>query len=418
MEIKREYYLEQIRIRENNGMIKVITGVRRCGKSYLLFKLFMKELLDRGVKVDHIIDIALDGIENEDLRDPHALFKFVKKKITDEKQYYILLDEIQYVERFPEVLNSLLRMDNVDIYVTGSNSKFLSSDILTEFRGRGDEIRVYPLSFVEYVSAYDGNEEDAWLDYMTFGGLPRILSMKTDEQKIKYLSDLFKETYLKDIIEHNNLKNSTEMEDLVNILASAIGSLTNPKKLENTFRTVMQSGITDKTIKQYIDYLREAFLIEQAIRYDIKGKKYISTPMKIYFVDPGLRNARLGFRQIEETHLMENIIYNELRRRGYAVDIGLVEIREQDEKSGKRVRKQLEVDFIAYKGNNKYYIQSAFALPDEEKKRQEERPLLNIGDSFKKIVIVGNHIKLKRDDMGITTIGIREFLLKENSLDL
>lgn len=418
MEIKREYYLEQIRIRENNGMIKVITGVRRCGKSYLLFKLFMKELLDRGVKVDHIIDIALDGIENEDLRDPHALFKFVKKKITDEKQYYILLDEIQYVERFPEVLNSLLRMDNVDIYVTGSNSKFLSSDILTEFRGRGDEIRVYPLSFVEYVSAYDGNEEDAWLDYMTFGGLPRILSMKTDEQKIKYLSDLFKETYLKDIIEHNNLKNSTEMEDLVNILASAIGSLTNPKKLENTFRTVMQSGITDKTIKQYIDYLREAFLIEQAIRYDIKGKKYISTPMKIYFVDPGLRNARLGFRQIEETHLMENIIYNELRRRGYAVDIGLVEIREQDEKSGKRVRKQLEVDFIAYKGNNKYYIQSAFALPDEEKKRQEERPLLNIGDSFKKIVVVGNHIKLKRDDMGITTIGIREFLLKENSLDL
>lgn len=418
MEIKREYYLEQIRIRENNGMIKVITGVRRCGKSYLLFKLFMKELLDRGVKADHIIDIALDGIENEDLRDPHALFKFVKKKITDEKQYYILLDEIQYVERFPEVLNSLLRMDNVDIYVTGSNSKFLSSDILTEFRGRGDEIRVYPLSFVEYVSAYDGNEEDAWLDYMTFGGLPRVLSMKTDEQKIKYLSDLFKETYLKDIIEHNNLKNSTEMEDLVNILASAIGSLTNPKKLENTFRTVMQSGITDKTIKQYIDYLREAFLIEQAIRYDIKGKKYISTPMKIYFVDPGLRNARLGFRQIEETHLMENIIYNELRRRGYAVDIGLVEIREQDEKSGKRVRKQLEVDFIAYKGNNKYYIQSAFALPDEEKKRQEERPLLNIGDSFKKIVVVGNHIKLKRDDMGITTIGIREFLLKENSLDL
>lgn len=394
------------------------SGVRRCGKSYLLFKLFMKELLDRGVKADHIIDIALDGIENEDLRDPHALFKFVKKKITDEKQYYILLDEIQYVERFPEVLNSLLRMDNVDIYVTGSNSKFLSSDILTEFRGRGDEIRVYPLSFVEYVSAYDGNEEDAWLDYMTFGGLPRVLSMKTDEQKIKYLSDLFKETYLKDIIEHNNLKNSTEMEDLVNILASAIGSLTNPKKLENTFRTVMQSGITDKTIKQYIDYLREAFLIEQAIRYDIKGKKYISTPMKIYFVDPGLRNARLGFRQIEETHLMENIIYNELRRRGYAVDIGLVEIREQDEKSGKRVRKQLEVDFIAYKGNNKYYIQSAFALPDEEKKRQEERPLLNIGDSFKKIVVVGNHIKLKRDDMGITTIGIREFLLKENSLDL
>lgn len=418
MEIKRDYYLEQIRLRENNGMIKVITGVRRCGKSYLIFKLFMKELLNKGIKKDHIIDIALDGIENEELRAPHVLFKHVKERINDEEQYYILLDEIQYVERFPEVLNSLLRMDNVDIYVTGSNSKFLSSDILTEFRGRGDEIRIYPLSFAEYVSAYDGTEEDAWLDYMTFGGLPRILSMKTDEQKAKYLSDLFKETYLKDIIEHNNLKNSAEMEDLVNILASAIGSLTNPKKLENTFRTVMQSGITDKTIKQYIDYLREAFLIDQAIRYDIKGKKYISTPMKIYFVDPGLRNARLGFRQIEETHLMENIIYNELRRRGYSVDVGLVDIREQDIESGQRVRKQLEVDFIAYKGNNKYYIQSAFALSDAEKKMQEERPLLNIVDSFKKIVVVGNHIKLKRDDMGITTMGIREFLLKENSLDL
>lgn len=418
MEIKREYYLEQIRIRENNGMIKVITGVRRCGKSYLVFKLFMKELLERGTKKDHIIDIALDGIENEELRDPRVLFKDIKARITDEEQYYILLDEIQYVERFPEVLNSLLRMDNVDIYVTGSNSKFLSSDILTEFRGRGDEIRVYPLSFAEYASAYAGTEENAWLDYMTFGGLPRILSMKTDEQKAKYLSDLFREMYLKDIIEHNNLKNSTEMEDLVNILASAIGSLTNPKKLENTFHTVMQSGITDKTIKQYIDYLREAFLIEQAIRYDIKGKRYISTPMKIYFVDPGLRNARLGFRQIEETHLMENIIFNELRRRGYAVDVGLVEIREKDKEKGQRVRKQLEVDFIAYKGNNKYYIQSAFSLSDAAKKMQEERPLLNIGDSFKKIVVVGNHIKLKRDDMGITTMGIREFLLKENSLDL
>lgn len=417
MEIKRDYYLEQIRIRENNGMIKVITGVRRCGKSYLIFKLFMKELLNKGIKKNHIIDIALDGIENEELRDPRVLFKYIKGEIKDEEQYYILLDEIQYVDRFPEVLNSLLRMDNVDIYVTGSNSRFLSSDILTEFRGRGDEIRVFPLSFAEYVSGYEGTEEDAWLDYMTFGGLPRILSMKTDDQKAKYLSDLFKETYLKDIIEHNSLKNSNEMEDLVNILASAIGSLTNPKKLENTFRTVMQSGITDKTIKQYIDYLQEAFLIERAIRYDIKGKKYISTPMKIYFVDPGLRNARLGFRQIEETHLMENIIYNELRRRGYSVDVGLVEIREQDE-NGQRVRKQLEVDFIAYKGNNKYYIQSAFALPDAEKKMQEERPLLNIGDSFKKIVIVGNHIKLKRDDMGITTMGIREFLLKGNSLDL
>ena len=417
MEIKRDYYLEQIRIRENNGMIKVITGVRRCGKSYLIFRLYKNELLSRGIENNHIIDIALDGIENEELREAHALYNFVKSKITDDKQYYVLLDEIQFVERFPEVLNSFLRMDNIDVYVTGSNSRFLSSDILTEFRGRGDEIRVYPLSFAEYVSGYDGTEEDAWNDYMTFGGLPKILSMKTDEQKVKYLTDLFKETYLKDIVERNHIKNSAEMEDLVNILASAIGSLTNPKKLQNTFRTVMQSVISDKTIKSYIDYLCEAYLIDVAIRYDIKGKKYISTPMKIYFVDPGLRNARLGFRQIEETHLMENIIYNELRRRGYLVDVGLVELRESD-KNGKRVRTHLEVDFIAYKGNNKYYIQSAFALLDAEKKMQEERPLLSIGDSFKKIVVVGNHIKLKRDDMGITTMGIREFLMKENSLDL
>lgn len=417
MEIKREYYLEQIRLRESNGMIKVITGVRRSGKSYLVFKLFLKELLQRGVEREHIIDIALDGIENECLREPHALYAEIKSKIVDDEQYYILLDEIQYVDRFPEVLNSLLRLDNVDIYVTGSNSRFLSSDILTEFRGRGDEIRVYPLSFAEYVSVYDGTEENAWNDYMTFGGLPRILSMKTDEQKTKYLSDLFRETYLKDIVEHNHIRNSEEMEDLVNILASSIGSLTNPKKLANTFKSVLNSGITDKTIKTYIEYLKEAFLVNIAIRYDIKGKKYINTPVKIYFVDPGLRNARLGFRQIEETHLMENIIYNELCRRGYAVDVGVVEIREGDEE-GNRVRKQLEVDFIAYKGNNKYYIQSAYALVDEDKKWQEERPLLNIGDSFKKIVVVGNHIRLKRDDMGITTMGIREFLLKENSLDL
>lgn len=417
MEIKREYYLEQIRLRELNGMIKVVTGVRRCGKSYLIFKLFLKELLQRGVKRDHIIDIALDGIENVQLREPLTLYKEIKSKIVDDEQYYILLDEIQYVDRFHEVLNSLLRLDNLDVYVTGSNSRFLSSDIMTEFRGRGDEIRVYPLSFAEYVSVYDGTEENAWNDYMTFGGLPRILSMKTDEQKVKYLTDLFRETYLKDIIEHNRIRNSDEMEDLVNILASSIGSLTNPKKLANTFKSVISSGITDKTIKTYIEYLKEAFLVNSAIRYDIKGKKYINTPMKIYFVDPGLLNARLGFRQIEETRLMENIIYNELCRRGYSVDVGVVEIREDDEE-GNRVRKQLEVDFIAYRGNNKYYIQSAHALADQVKKWQEERPLLSIGDSFKKIVVVGNHIRLKRDDMGITTMGIREFLLKENSLDL
>ncbi len=416
MEISRNYYLEQIKLRENNGMIKVITGVRRCGKSYLLFNIFKKSLLERGVPDNHIISIALDGIENEELREPHRLYDYIKSLLIDENQYYILLDEIQFVDRFHEVLNSLLRMENVDIYVTGSNSKFLSSDVLTEFRGRGDEIRVYPLSFSEYISVFDGTEEDAWIEYMTFGGLPRILSMQTDEQKSKYLTDLFKETYLKDIIERNGVRNSEELEELVNILASGIGTLTNPKKLENTFKTVSRSDITDKTIKNYIDYLKDAFLVDIAIRYDIKGKKYINTPMKIYFSDPGLRNARLGFRQIEETHLMENIIYNELKRRGYSVDIGLIEIRE--DVNGQRMRKQLEVDFIAYKGNNKYYIQSAYSISDEMKKIQEERPLLNIPDSFKKIVVVGNYIKLKRDDMGITTMSIREFLKKENSLEL
>lgn len=417
MEIKRHAYLEQIHLRENNGFIKVITGIRRSGKSYLLFKLFKSELLERGIAEDHIISIALDNIENRNLREPLLLYRHIKEHILDDSLYYIMLDEIQFVPDFSEVLNSLLQLEHVDVYVTGSNSRFLSSDILTEFRGRGDEIRVYPLSFAEYVTGYDGTEEDAFNDYMVFGGLPRILSFTTDEQKSKYLTDLFRETYLKDIIERNKVSSTNELEDLVNILASSIGSLTNPTKLENTFHTVLQSKITDKTIKKYMDYLKDAFLIDVALRYDIKGKKYINSPMKVYFVDPGLRNARLGFRQIEETHLMENIIYTELKHRGYFVDVGLVEIREND-RSGNRVRKQLEVDFIAYKGNNKYYIQSAFSLPDESKRIQEERPLLNIGDSFRKIIVVGNHIKLKRDDMGITTMGIRQFLLDPDSLNL
>lgn len=417
MEIKRHAYLEQIHLRENNGFIKVITGIRRSGKSYLLFKLFKSELLERGIARDHIISIALDNIENRNLREPLLLYRHIKEQILDDSLYYIMLDEIQFVPDFSEVLNSLLQLEHVDVYVTGSNSRFLSSDILTEFRGRGDEIRVYPLSFAEYVTGYDGTEEDAFNDYMVFGGLPRILSFSTDEQKSKYLTDLFRETYLKDIIERNKVSSTNELEDLVNILASSIGSLTNPTKLENTFHTVLQSKITDKTIKKYMDYLKDAFLIDVALRYDIKGKKYINSPMKVYFVDPGLRNARLGFRQIEETHLMENIIYTELKHRGYFVDVGLVEIREND-RSGNRVRKQLEVDFIAYKGNNKYYIQSAFSLPDESKRIQEERPLLNIGDSFRKIIVVGNHIKLKRDDMGITTMGIRQFLLDPDSLNL
>lgn len=417
MEIKRDFYLKQICLRENNGLVKVITGVRRCGKSYLLFKLFKKELLNRGISADHIIAIALDNIENRALREPIALYQHIKPLLKDDQLHYVLLDEIQFVPDFSEVLNSLLQLECVDIYVTGSNSRFLSSDILTEFRGRGDEIRIYPLSFAEYMTAFVGTEEVAFNEYMTFGGLPRILSLQTDEQKIKYLTDLFQETYLKDIIDHNKIINTNELEELVNILASAVGSLTNPTKLENTFHSVLQSGITDKTIKKYMDYLKDAFLIDTATRYDIKGKRYINSPMKIYFVDPGLRNARLGFRQIEETHLMENIIYTELKRRGYSVDVGLVEVRTKVP-AGKRTRKQLEVDFIAYKGNNKYYIQSAFSIPDEAKKTQEEQPLLSIGDSFKKIIVVGNYIKLKRDDQGITTMGIRQFLLDADSLNL
>lgn len=417
MDINRDFYLNQLKLRENNGMIKVITGVRRCGKSYLLFNIFSNYLItEKHIKNDHIIKIAFDSIENDYLREPHTLYNYIKKLLVDNDTYYILLDEIQYVERFYEVLNSLLRLNNMDVYVTGSNSKFLSSDILTEFRGRGDEIRVYPLSFSEFMQNYSSSEERGLYEYMTFGGLPRILSMTTDEQKMKYLTDLFKESYIKDIIEHNKIKNTSELEDLLNMLASSVGSLINPRKLENTFRSEKGSNITDKTIKSYMDYIKDAFIIDTAIRYDIKGKKYINTPFKVYFVDTGLRNARLGFRQIEETHLMENIIFNELKKRGFSVDVGVVELRDNTDEQ--RTRKSLEVDFIAYKGNNKYYIQSAYFLPDIDKKTQEERPLLNINDSFKKIIIVWNYIKLKRDENGITTMSIIDFLMNDNSLNL
>ncbi len=415
MEIKRDRYLEQLKLRQRNGMIKIVTGVRRCGKSYLLFKLFLEHLLESGVPRNHIIDIALDDIANDALRDPHVLYDHVRGRIVDDQPYTILLDEIQFVDRFADVLNGFSHIDNADIYVTGSNSRFLSSDILTEFRGRGDEVRVWPLSFAEYLSACQDSPEDAFLDYMTYGGLPRILSMKTDAQKIHYLESLFRETYLKDIIDHNRIRNTAELESLVNVLASAVGSLTNPTKLADTFKSRLKSDISDKTIKRYMDYLQDAFLIDCALRYDIKGRKYIGTPKKIYFVDTGLRNARLGFRQVEETHLMENIIYNELRARGYAVDVGIVEIRQPDsEGSSKRV--QLEVDFIATLGAKRCYIQSAFAIPDAAKKQQEERGLLKIGDSFKKVVVVGNHIKRRQDDNGIITMGIRDFLLDENSV--
>ena len=416
MEIKRDFYLNQLHIRENNGFVKIITGIRRSGKSYLVFKLFLNELLQRGIERNHIIDISLDKIENDFLREPHTLYNHIKNLIKDDKRYYILLDEIQLVSRFHEVLISLLQIENADTYVTGSNSKFLSSDILTEFRGRGDEIRVYPLSFSEYLSTTKKSEEEVFDDYLIYGGLPQITSFQSEEQKMKYLTSLFQETYLKDIIERNHIRNNIELEDLLSILSSSVGSLVSPSKLENTFKTIAKSSITDKTIKNYISYLKDAFMIDSAIRYDIKGRKYINTPTKVYFTDIGIRNAVLGFRQIEETHLMENIIFNELKHRGYAVDIGIVEVREKTELS-QSAKKQLEIDFIARKGSKKYYLQSAFAMSSAEKEYLEKRPLLNINDSFKKVIIIGSYAKPRQDENGITTIGLRNFLKDASILE-
>ena len=417
MEIKRDIYLNRLIRREQNGLIKVVTGVRRCGKSYLLFNLFHNYLLDKGVKDDHIIEIALDDRSNKELRDPDNMLKYIKARITDRTPYYIILDEVQLLKEFEDVLNSLLHIPNADVYVTGSNSKFLSSDVITEFRGRGDEIRIYPLSFREYSSVYGGSADEAWDDYFTYGGLPLILSRETAEEKAEYLSSLFQKVYLSDIVDRHKVRNQDELDELVNILASAVGSLTNPLKLANTFKTVKKRTISDKTLKKYMDYLMDAFLVSKAVRYDIKGRKYIGSPAKFYFEDVGLRNARLNFRQMEENHIMENIIYNELRIRGYHVDVGLIEQTGRNSEN-KAAKKQLEVDFVATRGSEKYYIQSAFAMTTPEKQAQEERPLNAIGDSFKKIIVVRDNIKERRNDMGIMTIGIRNFLLDENSLNL
>lgn len=417
MEIKRDLYLNKLKNREKNGLIKIVTGIRRCGKSYLLFNLFHDYLLDKGIEEDHIIEIALDDRSNKELRNPDNMLKYVKEQITDRETYYIILDEVQLLDEFEDVLNSFLHIRNADIYVTGSNSKFLSSDLITEFRGRGDEIHVYPLSFAEFASVYNGTLDEAWDDYFTYGGMPLILSRITADDKAEYLSSLFNKVYLSDIIERHNVKNRNELDELVNILASAVGSLTNPLKLSNTFKSMKNKKISDKTIKKYIDYFEDAFLISKAARYDIKGKKYINTPIKYYFEDVGLRNARLNFRQQEENHIMENIIYNELRIRGYNVDVGIVDVFQKNNE-GKRVRKQLEVDFIANKGNNKYYIQSAFAMNNEEKINQERNSLTNINDSFKKIIVVKDNINPRRDENGIMTIGIQKFLITENSLEL
>lgn len=417
MEINRGKYLQDLIDRMHNHLIKVVTGIRRSGKSYLLFHIFRDYLLSTGIREDHIISIELDQRKNRRYRDPDAMLEYIDACIRDKSMYYILLDEVQMLEEFEEVLNSLLHIDNVDIYVTGSNSRFLSKDVITEFRGRGDEIHVYPLTFKEFMQVYEGDMYHGWSEYMIYGGLPLSVTMNTEEQKASYLTKLFDETYLKDIIERNHVEKTQELEDLINILASAIGSLINIPKIEATFRTVLKSNISGNTIRQYVEYLEDAFIINKANRYNVKGRRYIGTPMKYYFEDVGLRNARLGFRQVEETHLMENIIYNELRSRGFSVDVGVVEKRSKDE-SGEAKRIQLEIDFVANLGSRRYYIQSAFALPDEDKKKQEKRPLLEVRDSFKKIIIVKDPVNVTRDENGVTTMSIYDFLLKDNSLEL
>lgn len=417
MEIKRDKYLNDIINCMHNGMIKVVTGIRRSGKSYLLFKIFREYLRKQGVDDAHVIAIELDQRKNRKYRDPDVILDYIESLVVDDGQYYVLLDEVQMLTAFEEVLNSLMHMDNVDVYVTGSNSKFLSKDVLTEFRGRGDEVHIYPLTFREFMQVYDGDMYRGWAEYVLYGGLPLTVTMKTEEQKIRYLTNLFEETYIKDIIERHHIEKTQELEDLINILASATGSLTNPARITDTFRSVMKSNISVNTVRQYIEYLEDAFIVSKANRYNVKGRKYIGTPLKYYFEDVGLRNARLGFRQNEETHLMENVIYNELKSRGYSVDVGVVEKRGKSEE-GKDEKRQLEVDFVANLGSKRYYVQSAFSMPTEENMRQEKESLLNIGDSFKKIIVVKDVVGVTRDDFGITTMSLYDFLLKENSLEL
>ena len=416
MDIKRQQYLNQLIASQRNGLIKIITGIRRCGKSYLLFKLFHEYLNSQGISDDHIIEVALDDRTNKELRDPDNLLKYIKEQITDKNLYYIMLDEVQMVDEFTDVLNSLLHISNADVYVTGSNSHFLSTDVVTEFRGRGDEIHLFPLSFSEYCEGYKGTIDNAWKDYYTYGGLPLILTLDTDKKKEDYLNNLYKSVYLVDVLERHKIKNMGEFDELLRIIASSIGAPCNPTKLANTFKSVKNVAIHHQTINKYLGFLVDAFLVEKSIRYNIKGKKYINTLAKYYFSDLGIRNALLGFRQQEETHIMENIIYNELRTRGYHVDVGMVEVREPD-KSGKLFRKQLEVDFVVNQGSQRYYIQSAFAMPTLEKEAQESASLLRIKDSFKKIIIVKDDIKPKRNEDGILTIGLKDFLLDKNSLN-
>lgn len=429
MEIKRDFYLNKLISRKNNGLIKIITGIRRCGKSYLLNTIFYNYLIENGVDENHIIRFAFDSaddlfligeslikIEKEKRRvDPEKFMAYIRSKMTDDAMYYLLLDEVQMLDCFEPVLNGYLRKDNMDVYVTGSNAKFLSKDIITEFAGRGDEIHMYPLSFSEFMSVYRGDKYEGLSEYMLYGGIPLVVLRDDANDKTAALENLFSEIYMNDIYKRNRVRNQGEMEDLLNILSSSIGSLTNPEKLKNTFRTVKKSKITANTVKKYIDYFEDSFLIESAQRYDIKGKSYIETPKKYYFSDLGLRNARISFRQFEQTHAMENVIYNELRMRGYSVDVGVVTIAEN--KDGKVTRKQLEVDFVCNLGSARYYIQSAYSIPDEAKLIQETRPFRKIDDSFKKIIVTKDIVPKHYDEHGILTLNIYDFLLDSASIE-
>ena len=417
MEIKRDRYLNLLISKKHNGLIKVITGMRRCGKSYLLFTLFKDYLLSEGIEKSHIIEIAFDAYENKQYRDPDVLYPYLKEQLKDDGMYYVLLDEVQLLGEFEAILNSLTRIKNVDVYVTGSNARFLSKDVITEFRGRGDEVHMYPLSFAEFMSVYPGTKQDGWNEYMLYGGLPLVLSFTTPDQKIAFLKSLFEETYISDIVGRHNIRNKAELEELLNILSSAIGSLTNPEKLAATFRSVKNKKISSNTIKKYIEYLCDSFLIDSAVRYDVKGKKYIDTPVKYYFTDMGLRNARLNFRQLEETHSMENIIFNELKIRGFNVDVGVIMHYDTNEK-GNSIRKQLEIDFVCNKGSKRYYIQSAYAIPDQAKMEQEQRSLMLTGDFFKRIIITKDTPAPYYNENGVLIMSVYDFLLDENSLDI
>ena len=417
MEIRRDIFLDKLISKKHNRLIKVITGIRRCGKSYLLFNLFKDHLAAEGVPDDHIIEMAFDLYENIDYRDPKVFFPYVKEKIKDKEMYYVLLDEVQLLHEFEAVLNSLSRMKNVDIYVTGSNAKFLSKDIITEFRGRGDEVHMFPLTFREFMSVYSEDKDAAWKEYVLYGGIPLVLEFTTPDQKVDFLKKLFDETYISDIVGRNNVRNRSELEELLNILSSAIGSLTNPSKLSDTFKSVKNKTISQNTIKKYIGYFEDSFLLSSAYRYDIKGKRYIDTPLKYYFADLGLRNARLNFRQVEETHAMENIIFNELLVRGFNVDVGVVITNEVD-KTGKKIRKQREIDFVCNKGSKRYYIQSALAFTDDGKKEQEQRSLLLTQDGFKKIIITRDAIAPLYNEDGVLVMGLFDFLLNEDSLEI